>query len=109
MPADTERLAGWSANDDIRLWKWGFRRQRDLLAITFEISPVSFTSISVLLVTKSLKSLSLETERQPAATGEQIQHSNFSFWFWPEQRIDSFDEFHLQRSCIISETSVLGA
>ena len=94
MPANAKRLARWSANDYVRLWKLCFSRQRDLLAITFEISPVSFTSISVLLESERFKSLRLEAQRQSATAGKQIQHTDFSFRFWTKQRIDSFNEIH---------------
>jgi tetratricopeptide (TPR) repeat protein len=54
----------------IRLWKLGFSRQRDLFAITLEISPVSFTGIRILLKTECFKSLRLEPQRQPAAASK---------------------------------------
>ena len=94
MSANAERLAWRPANDNVRFWKLGFRRQRDLLAITFEISPVSFTGIRILLEAERFKSLRLETQRQPTTTSKQIQHTDFSVWIWPEQRIDSFDVIH---------------
>ena len=96
MTANAERLARRPANDNIRLWKLGFRRQRDLFAITFEISPVGFTSIGVLFVTDCIKSLSFEAERKPAATSKQIQDLDFSFRFGTEQGIDSFCKIHFQ-------------
>ena len=94
MTADTERLAWRPANDNVRLWKLGFRRQDDLFAIPFEISPVSFTSISVLFVAERVKSLRLESECQSTTARKQIQHPDFPFWFWTKQRIDSVDVIH---------------
>ena len=63
MSANAKWLAWWPADDYVRLWKLGFRRQRDLFAIAIEISPVCFTRISVLLVSERIKSLRLEAER----------------------------------------------
>lgn len=94
VSTNTERLAWRTADNYVSLWKLCFSRQRDLLAITFEISPVSFTSISILFVTDCIKSLSLEPERKPAATSKQIQHADFSFWLGAQQRIDSFCKIH---------------
>ena len=70
MPTNAEWLAWRATNDNVRLWKWSFSRQRDLFAITFEISPVSFTSIGVLLEAESVKSLRLKAQGQPATTGK---------------------------------------
>jgi hypothetical protein len=94
MPTNAKRLAGRSADDYVRLWKLGFGSQRYFLAITFKISPVSFTRISVLLEAERFKSLSLEAQSQSATAGKQIQHTDFSFWFWAKQRIDSINEIH---------------
>ena len=62
MTTNAKWLARRPADDNVRLWKLGFSRQCDLFAITFEISPVGFTSISILLEAKCLKSLRLETQ-----------------------------------------------
>jgi len=62
MTTNAERLARWPADDDICLGKYGFSRQRNLLTFTFEILPVSSTSISILLISKRIKSLRLETQ-----------------------------------------------
>ncbi len=70
MSANAERLARRTANDNVCLWKLCFSRQRDLFAIAFEISPVRLTSISVLLEAKSLESLCLKAQRQPATTSK---------------------------------------
>ena len=70
MTANTERLA-WRATDDyVCLWKLGFCRERDLLAIAFEISPVCFTSISVLFKSERFKSLCLEAQCESAAASK---------------------------------------
>jgi len=70
MSTNAERLARRATDDNIRLWKLGFSRQRDLFAITLEISPVSFTGIRILLKTECFKSLRLEPQRQPAAASK---------------------------------------
>ena len=70
-----------------RLWKFRFRRQVDLLAIPFEISPVSFTSISILLEAEGFKSLRFESQCQSATASKQIQNTDFPVWIWPDNEL----------------------
>jgi len=70
VSTNAERLARRATDDNVRLGKECFCCQRDLFAITLEISPISFAGIVILFEAKGFKSLRLKAQRQPATTGK---------------------------------------
>ena len=94
MSTNAERLARRTTNDDFCFWENGFHGQHDLFAFTFKISPVGFTSVSILLKTTRLKSLRLETKSQPATTRKKIEHKWFSVSLRTKKRIYFLSVIH---------------